>query len=182
MKTAGLHLLGLIATMSLAAEEIPPPTSPKTSDRLKTEIRASLPRYLAPVPKDINELGRLSLESDPDLFALPKLTVREKRPPRIEANDLLTPRALNKKFALEYDRSLTGLDRVLNGFTIPLFSPSFGARGRAAFQARQFSDIRHVIEIGRLADPQNTTLASEKVDLREALDRQNRPAGEGRAK
>jgi hypothetical protein len=190
MKPAGFHLLSFVAVGTLAAQEPTLPASAKTSDRLKEEIRAGLPPYTPPPSKFLDQPKNDGPESDPDLFALPKFTVQEKRLPRIEPNDLLTPRALGKQFAADYKKSLKGLDAVLNSFAIPILSapislrdPSpLATRGRELYRSRQNEDIRHVIEIGKLADPANLALAQEKTDLQQALDWQNRPAGEGRKK
>lgn len=120
---------------------------------------------------------------DPEVFDLPKVTVREKRLQRIEADDLLTKRELNRKFARDYRNSLSGLDAALNRFTIPIFSASPAERGRALAEQRRLEDIRRIAEIGKAADAENSAVLKADVDKSEkSMEWRNRPAGEGRKK
>lgn len=181
MKSAGIPLLALALAGSLAADEPAPPKPAKTSSRLIQEIQATLPKYSPPSPKPLNQPKEL--ENDPDILALPKITVREKQPPRIIADELLTERELNKKLAREYRDSLSGLDAVLNRFTIPIFSASPAERGRALRDRRTFEDAHRIGEIHRQTDP--ASAKSLKADLEKSvkeMEWRNRPAGEGRAK
>jgi len=184
MITTGLHLLGFIVAGTLAAEESAKPAAAfKTSERLKTEIRAHLPNYVpAPPPKDINQLGQASVDADPDRLTLPKFTVREKYQPRIVPEELLSRGELNKKYARTYRETLTpGLDAFLNSFTIPIFSPSPAERGRFIERQRRISDINHIARLGREHDPDNSaSLKSTLNDSLKAMEHVSRPAGDGR--
>jgi hypothetical protein len=175
MKAAGFLMLLLVATGARAAGE--PAEAATTSSRLSAEIRAQLPAFVPP-PDQPKHAPAATTTSDPDVLELPKLTVREKVQPRIKPIDLMTPRALNRKFAVDYKKSLQGLDKVLNGFWIPLFGPSLAARGRAQYTARQFQDLSYVINAARTDDSAASDgLQQAEAEMNRAIDRQNRPAG-----
>lgn len=123
----------------------------KTSSRLNAEIRASLPKYVPPSTNDSSQTDSLP-SSDPDLLVLPKIEVKERVPPRIDPNDLLTAEELDKKMALEFRNSLTGLDAFLNGFSIPLIGPSLVARGRAAYKARRLKELNDFVGTTKTLD------------------------------
>jgi hypothetical protein len=162
MKAAGSILLFFAAAGSLPAEEAV--VASGTSARLSAEIRASLPAYTPP-PTEPKNAPAAATTSDPDVLELPKLTVREKAQQRITPNDLMTPKALNKKFAADYKRSLKGLDEVLNSFSIPLISPSLAARGRAQYRAQQYRDMFNTIDaIGTIDPGQAAELRREMVN------------------
>lgn len=163
MKTAGSILFFFAAAGSLPGGEEAAVAS-GTSARLSAEIRAGLPAYTPPPTKPRNAPAAATTP-DPDVLELPKLTVREKAQQRIMPNDLMTPRALNKKFAADYKRSLKGLDAVLNSFSIPLISPSLAARGRAQYRAQQYRDMFSTIDAIGMIDPgQAAELRREMVN------------------
>lgn len=151
MKAAGFILLLLVAPGALAAGE--PADAATTSSRLSGEIRARLPAYVPP-PDQPKNAPAAATTADPDVLELPKLTVREKVQPRISPRDLMTPRALNRQFAVDYKKSLKGLDKLLNGFSIPLFGPSLAARGRAQYRAQQYRDMFGTIDAIATEDPE----------------------------
>lgn len=160
------------ATCLLGADPVEPPPS-KLSARLASEIRSSLPKYEPPAEKSSSE----SPESPPDSDALvlPKVVVSERAPFRANPNELLTTKELDKKLAREFRNSLEGLDAVLNGFSIPLVSPSLAARGRAAYKARRLEDLNNSIQATKTADPKaGTELDKAVLDMQKALDWQNR--------
>jgi hypothetical protein len=182
MQPASLLSLALVLAGSLAAQQPAATSGPaKTSLRLKQEIQGSLPKY-APPPPQVPGLPISNVpEEEPNILALPKFTVREKRAHRIEPNDLLTTRELNRKFAREYRNSLSGLDALLNRFTIPILSPSAAERGRALHVQRQFEDAHRIAEIGKAADADNSTALQADVEkTKKDLTWRNRPAGDGR--
>jgi hypothetical protein len=184
MKAAGLPLLVLAAVGALAAEEAAPATPARTSLRLGQEIRAALPKF-TPVPAKVLDRPNTNAdETDPGLLALPKVTVREKRLPRIDADELLTERELNKKMASTYRASLVnGLDRFLNSFTIPIFSASPAERGRELVVERKFEDIGHIADLHRRIDAENSAaLKADLTNSEHAMDWRDRPAGDGRKK
>src|SRR3954468_21574534 len=108
MKTAGPHLLSLIVAGALMAEESAPASPTKTSTRLIQEIRSSLPKYSPPAqlldqPKPLDD-------ADPNVWALPKFTVKEKRPPSHDPDVWLTDKAVQQKAMAAYKQSLTDLE------------------------------------------------------------------------
>ncbi len=159
MKTAGSILFSFVAVGALAAAE-----STALSDRLKAEVRASLPAYTPPPAQPV-AIPAATGPADPDVLVLPKLTVREKVQPRIAPDDLLTPGERNRKFAVAYKKSLRGLDALLNGFSIPLFGPSLAARGRAQYRAQQYRDMFDIIDAIATNDPaQAVGLRAEMIN------------------
>ena len=138
MKPAGYLLLipaGL--AVALDAAEIP---SSLVSAELKAHIREGLPSYQAPSTKRSGASGDSPIFSDthvtdPDVLVLPKLTVQEKRDlPADAPRYLMGPRAYDRKMRNLYldDLAKDGpLETFLNSYTIPLFSPSRVAKGRA---------------------------------------------------
>jgi hypothetical protein len=182
MKFARVALLMLALAGPLAAQDpARPPAAAKPSARLKEEIRAALPAFAPPTPKAPGELA--PPEGDPHVLALPKVTVREKRSPRIVPDELLTERELNKKLAAEYRGSLKGLDALLNRFTIPILSPSAAERGRALRDQRTLEDARRLADLGRQADAENAAaLDADLAKTGKDMAWRNRAAGEGRAK
>jgi hypothetical protein len=175
MNKAGL--LPLVASsfaLACAAAEEP---ARKLSEHLTREIRATLPAY-APPPASPVSTNPPPQPSDPDTLVLPNVVVKEKHQPRLEPDDLLTTKELNKKFARSYKNSLVGLDAVLNGFSIPFVSPSLAARGRAARDYRRLEDFDHFVESTKAADPKiSAGLKKAVLDMIRADEWQNRPAG-----
>ena len=162
MKFIGFSLFCAISTLHCLAEEpSEPKTPPKLSSRLVSEIRSFLPKYESPPAIAPSQQPQGSL--DADVLVLPKVVVRESAPPRIDSNDLLTSKALDKKLAREFKNSLEGLDGVLNGFSIPLISPSMAARGRAAYKARQRQGLNDFIESTKAADSKSSAEMKKAV-------------------
>ena len=177
MKPAGFSLLCLVATGTLLAGE--PAASDATPAPISAVIRAGLPAYNppAPVKPAASPAATEPAPADPDTLVLPKVTVRERHQPRIHPIDLMTPAALERKFAVDYKKSLTGLDAFLNGFSIPLFGPSLAARGRAQYQAQQMADLSFIIN-ARADDPKSAAgLQAAEAEMNLAIERQDRPAG-----
>ncbi|SDR71997.1 hypothetical protein [Opitutus sp. GAS368] len=187
MKTAGLHLLAFVVTGTLAAQEPVPAAPVKTSLRLQAEIRASLPPFTPPPPKVLDQPHDSGIETDPDLFALPKFTVKEKRPPGHDPDLWQTERAIQRKAMLAYQDTMTPLEWALNSWFIPILSAPASVRARAAYHenkiASQVSLMTHVAGIHQLLDAKNPDLLKKAVtDMGQADDWQSRPAGAGRAK
>lgn len=184
MKPAGFHLLIFVVAGILTAQEPAPASTAKVSGRLKEVVRTSLPAYTPPPPKVLDQPKSDGTESDPDLFALPTLKVREKRAPRIDPAELLAKRELDKKLARAYRESLaTGLDAFLNSFPIPLFSASPAERGKSLEDQREFADAYRISELRRQVDGENADQL--KADLKQTerdIEWRQRPAGDGRKK
>lgn len=183
MKPAGLILLvpAGFALISFAAETEAKPaatTPPTLSQRLKQEIAAKLPAFVPPPANPVVSRTPPPADADADVLVLPKVTVQERRQPRIDPNDMLTTQALDEKLAKEFLDSLKGLDAILNGFSIPLLSPSLAARGRALHKARKLEDLNHTIEAIKQVDPKTSAELQKAVnDMQRAEDWQDRVTG-----
>ena len=147
MKPAGFLLLIPAGLVNLAdASEVP---AGLVSRELKAHIREGLPAWRPPAPTGgpvIASEDPAPATPDPTILVLPKLTVKEKRLPADADRYLVNPKAYDRKMRNLYldDLAKDGpLEAVLNRFTIPLFSPSTVAKGRALEKGR---------ELDRLAD------------------------------
>ena len=172
-----LCALAANSSLTLAEQITESPTSVRLSSRLASEIRLSLPKYEPPA-------GNAASSSAPavpnsDLLVLPKVVVRENAQRRIIPNELLKAQALDKKLAREFKNSLEGLDAVLNGFSIPLISPSMASRGRAAYKAHRMEDLANFIGATKSADSASAAEMNKAViEMNKAEDWQNRVTGD----
>jgi len=162
MKPAGYLLLVPAGCTLFGADD-----SPRSISREMTaHIREGLPIYQAPpaAPKASSEQSPVVLNpTDPGLLVLPNLTVEEKRLP-LELSDHLMHRQdrMRKLANLYLDRLAASgaLDAALNGFTIPILSPSLAARGAALERGE---------ELERLADLLSPEEAKSLNDLYDGL-------------
>lgn len=188
MKPTGFHLLICVVAGPLAAQEPVEPTRPaKTSARLTQEIRVTLPRFAPPPPRVLDQPKTDGAENDFGVLALPKLTVKEKRPPSHDPDVWLTDLAIKQKALAAYRQSMTDLEWALNSWHIPLLSPSAAARARAAYESgKSLAEIKRVHDLfGRIAarDSQAAAeLEKERVKMHQTEYWQSRPAGDGRKK
>lgn len=182
MKPAGLHLLSLIMAGTLTAQESAPGKPAKTSPRLRQEIQGSLPKYTPPPPPVLDQPK--PLEHDPDVFALPKMTVQEYRPPNRDPDRWLTERGVQEKAMAAYRQSMSDFEWALNSWHIPLLTPSASARARTAYATgKSMAEIRHLHSLISTAAPGDAAkLEKERVKMHQAEHWQNRPAGDGRKK
>ncbi|HEY0864687.1 MAG TPA: hypothetical protein VGD97_11325 [Lacunisphaera sp.] len=135
MKPAGFHLLVFAVAGTLVAEE-PTGSTPerKTSARLTQEIRVALPKFTPPPPPVLDQPKSGGTEADPNVLALPKFTVKEKRPPTHDPDVWLSRSAIQHKAMAAYRESMTDFEWALNSWFIPLFSPPASVRARAHYQ------------------------------------------------
>ncbi len=188
MKPAGFHLLSFIVTGALAAQE-PVESVPdrKTSARLAQEIRVALPKFTPPPPPLLDQPKSEATEDDPNVLALPKFTVKEKRPPSHDPDVWLTNKAVQQKAMAAYKQSLTDLEWALNSWYIPLFGSSPSARARASYEnQKQISELQHVHRLFKVistSDPKaGDDLEKERIKMDQAEYWRSRPAGDGRKK
>lgn len=134
MKPTGFHLLVFAVAGPLAAQEpAEPAPERKTSARLTQEIRVTLPKFTPPPPV-LDQPKSDGTETDPNVLALPKFTVKEKRPPTHDPDVWLTKSAIQHKAMAAYRESMTDFEWALNSWFIPLFTPPASARARAHYQ------------------------------------------------
>lgn len=164
MKTAGLPLLAFVLTGALAADT-PAAAPARTSDHLSQEIRAALPKFTPP-PAPVLDQPK-DLPADPDVLLLPKLTVKEKRPPSHDPDVWLTDKAVQQKAMAAYKTSMTDLEWALNSWFIPLFSAPASVRARSAYESGKFR--AELISISDLADKIGTQDPATSADLHQEL-------------
>ena len=183
MKPTGtlLVLLAWSTALLAASQESAVKVSSKVSPHVSAMIKAELPGYTPPPA----EPSATSLESspvvtsDPAVLELEKVTVRERKPQKIEPLDILSDAGRRKKLALDFKDSLQGLDALLNGFSFPIFSPSMAERGRVYRQQQQLNELTRIGSAVRGADPKAAAdLKKNAADAQRAIDQQNRPAGD----
>jgi hypothetical protein len=178
MRFIGFSLFCVIETATMLADQ---PSgingTVKLSSRLAAEIRASLPKYSSSAATPSSKTETTS-HAGSDLLVLPKVIVNARPPPRVTPNDWMTTKALDKKLARDFKNSLTGLDAILNGFSIPLVGPSMAARGRAAYKARKRGELNDFIRSTSSANATAGTKLKEAAnEMDKAEDWQNRVTG-----
>lgn len=143
---------------------------------IATKIREGLPVYQPPAPGAGTDPAEASGPRDPDLLVLPKMTVKERRLPRDAAEHLMNRDDFKRKMEniyLDEIAKVGPLNYFLNQFTIPLFSPSKAARGRAITQQRELDRLRHVSEAARALAPDAAAAFGRELDNSHTT----RPAG-----
>ncbi|MBL9218169.1 MAG: hypothetical protein JNG82_06760 [Opitutaceae bacterium] len=160
MKPAGFPLLILAVAGTLAAQE-----PARTSARLAQEIKAALPRYEPPPPPVLDQPK--ALPADPDILVLPKVTVKEYRPPTHDPDAWLTNKAVGQKAMAAYKQSMTDLEWALNSWFIPLVTPPASARARSAYRTNKFGN--EVIRLGSLMDRISAEDPKAAAELRQEL-------------
>lgn len=185
MKTAGIPLLAFALAGSLpAAEDAATPRSVKTSARLKQEIQATLPKY-APPPKVLDQPKEVP--NDPDVLALPKITVKEYRPRDHDPDVWLTDKGVQQKALAAYKQSMSEFEWALNSWFIPLFSAPPSARARSAYEMnKSMEELRRVHRLFNIISATDAKAAgeleAERVKMEQTEYWQSRPAGHGRSK
>lgn len=181
MKSAGFQLSALVVAGCLTAREPPPAVAAKTSSRLAQEIRVALPQF-SPPPQILDQPKSIGLEDDPNVLALPKVTVRDKVPPGHDPDLWLTDFAIQQKAMVQYRQSLSDFDWMLNSWFIPLFTPPASARARAAYEEGKFhaevDRLRGLIDRIGVENPKaSARLRIELGDMLQTQDWLKRPAG-----
>ncbi|HTL68088.1 MAG TPA: hypothetical protein VL200_10540 [Lacunisphaera sp.] len=172
MKPAGLSLLALLATAGWADEPAAPPALARTSDRLRQEIRTTLPKYVAPpvVAPVATPAAVPPPPPDPDVFVLPTLTIKEKRPSSHDPDVWLSDHALRQKALVAYRTSMTDLEWALNSWFIPLFSAPPSVRARAYYHDLKLRDeidrLHRVINAIGLTDRETAAKLKDAMDPR----------------
>ena len=185
MKRTATVLVLLAWPTALLADspESPAKESSKVSPHISAMIKAELPGYKSQTDPPSLELRRdepaSTVGHDPEVLELEKITVRERKPQKIEPLDILVDAGRRKKLALDFKNSLKGLDALLNGFSIPILSPSMAERGRVYRQRQQLDELNRIGSAVREADPKAAAdLKKSAADAQRAINQQNRPAGD----
>ncbi len=162
MKTTGT-LLALILTTALPAadqsnapapEATPKPAAeapPKLPPQVTQVVTDQLPKYVPPAP------AKPEPAPNPDVMVLPKMTVTQKKRPRLGDNVMMTTKAFNDKLAKE---KLSSLDRdFLNRFTLPAWFGGISAaeRARAEYDYEKkeelIADVFNLARVVEVEDP-----------------------------
>lgn len=116
--TARIGLILLALTVTLSAQEAPAPAA-------RPNLLPGLPTYTPPPPPAPKPLDQPNTNADPDVLVLPKMTVKQKPRPRLNADIVYAPKDLGSLLAKQ---KYTQLDQALNKFTLPLFGQSLAER------------------------------------------------------
>ena len=120
-------------TTEPAAEQPAPKPRPRLSERVTSQIVASIPPWRPPPPEPAEKAP--PPPPDSDVVQMAPVVVRDSRLPRIEQKDWLTRKAQDAELVKEY---ITPFDRYfLNRFTLPLFGMSPVARARMMYEEDQ---------------------------------------------
>ena len=167
----------LVGPAGITADEPAVAAPAKISFRLSEEIRASLPKFVPPAPPadavDAATDAAAGIPADPDLLLLPKLVVREKRPPGHDPDVWLREKAIQQKAMALYKGSMTDLEWALNCWFIPFVTPPPSVRARAAYEngkkAAEIGRLNSLIKVIGLSDEK------EAAKLRRAMDPEKLP-------
>ena len=178
MKTAGLLFALTVATVLPAAaqsttpavEATPPspaaqPATPppaKLSPEVAQMLATALPKYEPP------PAAKPASPTDPEVVELPKMTVTQKKRPRLGDNVMMTPKAFNEKLANE---KLSTFDRnFLNKYTLPTWFGGLSAADRARaeydYEKKEAlrSDVLHLAEVAEQVDPAQAKALRDAVN------------------
>ena len=178
MKTAGLYFALAIATVlpvaaqstaPAAAEPAPaPPAAVKPvppaalSPEVAPMLTAVLPKYEAP------PAAKPASPTDADVVELPKMTVTQKKRPRLGDSVMMTTNAFNEKLAK--DRTSSFDRNFLNKFSLPSWfgGQSAADRARAEYDYEKKeqlkSDVLHLAAVAEQADPAQAKALRDAVN------------------
>lgn len=124
MKSTAWLGLFLAFGVSAGAQPTAPADTPAAAPAARSNsLLPGLPAYApppAPAPKQLDQPA-----PDPDVLVLPKMTVKQKPRPRLNADIVYEQRDLGNLLARQ---KYTQLDQALNKFTLPLFGQSIAER------------------------------------------------------
>ena len=113
--TAKLGLILLALAVALPAQDTAAPDA-------RPNLLPGLPPSAPPPPPAPKQLDQ---PADPEVLVLPKMTVKQKPRPRLNADIVYAPKDLGSLLAKQ---KYTQLDQALNKFTLPLFGQSLAER------------------------------------------------------
>jgi hypothetical protein len=153
MKPARI-LLTLLIVAGLRADEpgVKPAEPARLSPEAAQKLTAVLPKYAPPAPVEAKPANA----PNPDVLELPKVTVTQKKRPRLTPEVMMTPSAFNQKLAHD---NLSSFDRdFLNKFSLPAW---FGGQS-AADRAREEYERQKRAEF--IKDVDNIAKVAEQID------------------
>jgi hypothetical protein len=181
MKTVGLFsILTLATTLAATAQQSPPPSPEvekivateappaKLSSQVSQQLTDKLPKYTPPPPAAPVQ-AEPAMAPNPDVLQLPKVTVKQRKRPRLTDEVMMTTKAFNEKLAKE---RLSSLDRnVLNKFTLPAWFGGVSAEQRARddYEREKRADLAN--EVFGLAKIAEQTDPEQAKALRDAISR-----------
>lgn len=146
------------ATATAPAETKPASISPE----LAKQLSSVLPKYVplaAPVA---------AKPVDPDMIELPKMTITQKKRPRLTLTEevMMTPKGFNEKLAKE---NIGSFDRdFLNKFTLPFFGVSAEARAREEYDRKKrdelAADVLNLAKVAEVVDPEQAKAMRDAVN------------------
>lgn len=157
--TANLGLLFLALTVIAAAQEAAAqnPAPDSTPAARSPNILPGMPTYAPPPPPAPKKLDQPNTAADPDVLELPKMTVKQKPRPRLNADIVYAPKDLGNLLAKQ---KFTQLDQALNKFTLPLFGRSLAERALEEHEREKKQELT--------LDVLNLSKAIEQTDPEEA--------------
>jgi hypothetical protein len=138
-----------------------PAPPPRLSSETSEQVIEALPKYSPPPPV----LAKPKSESDGEVVELPKLTVTQKKRPRLTPEIVLTSKGLDQKMAKS---KFGSFDRdFLNRFTLPLFGISPEARAREEYErekkAELTSDVLAIANATEQVDPEQAKALRDAI-------------------
>jgi hypothetical protein len=142
-----------------SSSEDPPKLSPSTSQLLTDK----LPKYAPPAPpKPVVD------KPNPDVLELPKMTITQKKRPRLNEEVMMTNKAFNEKLAKE---KLSSFDRdFLNKFTLPSWFGGVSAadRAREEYNREKYDeltkDVLQMAKVTEVVDPAQAKAMRDAVN------------------
>jgi hypothetical protein len=117
--------LGIILALAATAraDEAPSPAPEAAPAARSTNLLPGMPVFAPPPPPAPKPIDQPA--TDPDVLVLPKMTVKQKPRPRLNADIVYAQKDLGNLLAKQ---KFTQLDQALNKFTLPLFGQSIAER------------------------------------------------------
>jgi hypothetical protein len=157
--TAKLGLLFGALTVTALADT--PPTEPARANLLP-----GLPSYAPPAPAEPKKLDQPNTAADPDVLVLPKMTVKQKPRPRLNADIVYAPKDLGNLLAKQ---KFSQLDQALNKFTLPLFGQSIAERALEEHEREKkrsiTADVLNIANAVEQSDPEEAKSLKKAVTL-----------------
>lgn len=161
-----LLALGCPCAPLTASDSTSPAPAPAQSERVRQAVADKLPKFspAAPVAKEspVDEFAPAIASTLPplaegeQLLKLPDFRVTEPKVFGPDEDDWLTGAELTRKALRLAERDMTALDLALNRWHIPLLTPSFAARARAAYEQerldRELDRLLRLVELSEI-DP-----------------------------